>query len=207
MFSRRGRLPKGCPVCAKTISADKRRLPVEEVHLKLAARGITLLSTYQTLNHYSQLRCNECGKTWECKIADIFNSREGGCPNCADYGFKPNRPATLYYVQLIGPEGQPLWKIGITNRSARLRLYLDRDRLMSVLLEAKYPLGSQARSTETEILKTHVGRLYRGPKFMRGGGEREIFTCDIFALTPCLAMQYLLASVRLTGHHLQCSFR
>jgi hypothetical protein len=190
MFIRRGRLIKGCPICAKKIFADKVRLPVEEVNINLAERGITLLSTYQTLNRYSQLQCNECGKIWECKIADIFNSHQCGCPDCADYGFKPNQPAVLYYIQLIGPNG-PLWKIGITNRSVRKRLYLDRDRLLSVLLEDKYALGSQAKRTEQEILKLHAAHLYRGPKFMKGGGDREIFTCDILAATYCISMQSL----------------
>jgi rubrerythrin len=182
VFQRKGRTPKGCPVCAKKIFADKVRLTLEEVTRRLAERGISLLSRYRTLNEISKLRCMECGKTWECKIADIIGPNKCDCPECTDYGFKPNQPAVFYYVRLIGPDGQHLWKVGISNRSTRERLYLDRDRLDVVLIEDRYPLGALAKAREQEILRAGAIYRYQGPKFMRGGGEQEIFTRDVLSV-------------------------
>lgn len=182
MFQRKGRTPKGCPLCAKKIFADKVRLTLEEVNRRLEERGVSLLSGYRTLNDISKIRCMECSETWECKIADIVGRNHCGCPECADYGFKPNQPAVFYYVRLIGPDGQHLWKVGITNRSATKRLYRDRDRVDAVLIEDSYTVGALAKAREQEILRSGAIYRYQGPKFMRGGGEQEIFTCDVLSV-------------------------
>jgi hypothetical protein len=55
---------------------------------------------------------------WEASLASRNNG--SGCPDCAEYGFKPNKPAIFYFIENKSLRAR---KIGITNiedRAVRL---------------------------------------------------------------------------------------
>ena len=179
LFVRKGRKPKGCPKCAVM---GRGILSSDLVNDRLKARNLRLVLPYQGANVISDFQCLVCDNIWPCKPADVFGSRQCGCPNCADYGFKPNEPAVFYYARLTGPEGQPLWKVGITNRTAKARFYWDRRKVEAILIEERYPRGLDAKIREQAILGRCAAYRYAGAKFLQSGGESEIFTVDVLKL-------------------------
>jgi hypothetical protein len=91
-------------------------------------------------------------KEWLCANGHIFystvNNRTNGgrgCPYCAEYGYKPNRPAWIY---LVANEGEQ--KVGITN-VPKVRIATHKRNGLT-LMELRGPMsGDQAREIESII--------------------------------------------------------
>jgi hypothetical protein len=99
-------------------------------------------------------------------------------------GFKSDRPAVLYLVQFDGGHlDRPVFKVGITNRTAEIRAYscgswfLDRSIRMSVIEEVAFDRGEKAAKKETQILRALKDHRYLGKRFISSGWS-EVVTID-----------------------------
>lgn len=113
------------------------------------------------------------------------NHKQGaGCPQCAPSGFDETIPAILYYLEIeTGPGTDPVYKIGVTNRTVWQRYPLTRDReKIKVLKTWEYPLGIDARKTETKIRRMHKEMAYQGEPPLANVGTSEMFSEDVLAL-------------------------
>jgi len=104
--------------------------------------------------------------------------RGKGCPNCADTSFKLDKPAILYYVK-IEDDTHCFYKVGVTNRTIRERLYKDLDKRITILAEYSYDKGSDALKHETEILADFADFRVTIPGWLKSKGNTELFNIDI----------------------------
>jgi rubrerythrin len=108
--------------------------------------------------------------------------RGRSCPDCAETGFNPSEPGTLYYIAVTIDDGNTLYKIGITNNSIHQRFAgpdLARIRLVK---EWRYYSGRRAAERESQILRQYAGERYFGPNILRNAGTAEMFTHDVLGL-------------------------
>jgi hypothetical protein len=77
----------------------------------------------------------------------------------------------------------PIYKIGITNKSVEERFSAleDLERIWIVDLQY-FEDGERAVIAEREIKQRFKEYRYDGPKFMKGGGETEMFVYDVLGL-------------------------
>lgn len=104
--------------------------------------------------------------------------RGNGCPNCAGYGFNPDKPAILYYLRITTNDGQVLYKVGVTNRTVNERFSLVDLSKIEIIKQKSYECGREAYVIEQEILKTFKNVKYEGPNILESGNT-ELFTEDI----------------------------
>jgi hypothetical protein len=105
-----------------------------------------------------------------------------GCPDCAESGFNPSEPGTLYYVAVTTDDGNTLYKIGITNLSVKRRFpTLDFVR-MRIVKTWQFEVGRDAAEREAEIISQFAGDRYYGPDILVGAGNTELFTHDVLGL-------------------------
>lgn len=110
----------GCPQCAgnRPYTADER---IAQINAKPNISFIRWVSVY--LNVYSKAvcRCEIDGFKWAASVGHLL-SHNSGCPACAQGGFNPAAPGTLY---ILRSECGTMVKIGISNnheqRHAKLR--------------------------------------------------------------------------------------
>jgi len=96
-------------------------------------------------------------------------------------GFKPHKPAILYYLKVSRPSGKPLYKIGITNRTLKLRFVPADLQKIEVLLTKRFSLGKDAWEKERLIKQENKQYKYKGKKVLRDGNT-ELFTTDILGM-------------------------
>lgn len=127
-----------------------------------------------------------------------FQERDGGAysfartrgfldESCAhmepgDYGFNPEKPATLYLLRVTAPGGQTLYKVGITNRSVERRIAgmgLFEGVTAEVIDQAMYASGRDARIAEKRLHRKASSHKYIGPPVM-SNGNTELFTESVF---------------------------
>jgi predicted nucleic acid-binding Zn-ribbon protein len=82
---------KGCPECGKISFSKKMRLSEETVRDRLAAKGATLISKYETTQSIALFQCNE-GHQWETTPNSVMTRT--GCPHC----YEKNHPLTKEIV-------------------------------------------------------------------------------------------------------------
>lgn len=99
----------GCPHCANPKRNDSRRVSRERVMDLVAAKGITLIGEYSRTHAKTRWRCDE-GHEFDSPPSRLIF--QGGCPFCAERGYKPALPGALYV--LMDQEGGRV-KIGISN--------------------------------------------------------------------------------------------
>ena len=162
----------GCAECAGV-----KKKTFEEVRELFAARGHTLLST-EYKNNSSPLNylCSN-GHNATINFSSLQKGR--GCAECADYGFSPNKSATLYYLR-FQYEGEFYYKIGITNNTASKRFQGEKTSY-TVIKETVYPVGKNAYTQEQAILKKFARWRYKGKTFLVSGNT-ELFTIDVLQL-------------------------
>jgi hypothetical protein len=94
-----------------------------------------------------------------CPTHGIFkqqpNSHLSGCscPNCADYGFNPEKPSLIYLLK-FQTDIATFWKIGITNRTIEKRFTINDFNCIRLGFVWKCK-GNQAYKIEQCILKTY----------------------------------------------------
>ncbi len=128
--------------------------------------------------------CGECG----CLYHPSMGNYRGGsrCPSCTKRGFDPSKSAILYYLRVYDPEqndGNPLYKIGITNYTVKKRYQLTHDQeKIEELHIVDYPVGQEAKDHEAILKDVHRAYRYYGPKVLKAVGITEIYTCDVLGL-------------------------
>jgi hypothetical protein len=163
----------GCPICSGTAPLSK-----EIVNERITGRGFKMISDYINTATKTTFRCDK-GHEWNAKPSNIMHGQ--GCPTCAEYGFKREKPAILYYLR-IDTRNQTLYKIGITNRTVEARFIGDMDKI--TILNIKYfDQGGDAYKQEQEIIKNFSEYHYSGGDvILSKGGNTELFTKDILGL-------------------------
>ena len=98
----------------------------------------------------------------------------------SENGFNPKQPAILYHIKLTKPCGEVLHKVGITNRTAKVRLStfgVCRGIKATILHEIKFPCGADARAKERAVHKAMAPFRYRGQPVLFNGNT-EVFSRD-----------------------------
>ena len=172
----------GCPVCSsRKVVAGINHL--KDTHPELWYQLDTIripesvLGSLQAGSRYAApWKCSE-GHNWSALVySRAVNG--SGCPDCAEYGFKPLQPAILYFIT---NEELAAAKIGITNTHTRYDRVGDFTRNFGWHEEARWPMiGKLARAAEAQAfawirgdlgLPQKLDRLEMG----RPGGETETF--------------------------------
>jgi hypothetical protein len=84
----------------------------------------------------------------------------------------------VYYLRVLNPNGLPVYKIGITNRTIAKR-YLDRDfEKVKVLKMWRRRHGTKAYAMEQRILEAYKADKYKGAALLNSGNG-ELFVRDI----------------------------
>jgi T5orf172 domain len=172
-----------CPDCFKRRHADSQRLTKDRLqkHLSdLERRGITMLSEYINRRNKGLFRCR-CGNKWRVETGAVFDG--SGCSNCANYGFQSGKPAMLYYVRVTNPFGDPVYKIGVTNRTMQERFERE-SRKITIIQTVDFDSGTKAYEIEQAILKDYDADRYEGPDILEVGND-ELFNCDVLQLDKC----------------------
>lgn len=94
-------------------------------------------------------------------------------------GFKSDIPAYLYQIHFILPDGESVWKVGITNKSptSRMRgLRANRTIKKTITHAIRYDIGSEARDEEKRLhtIGASIGAQYDGKPFLESGNT-ELF--------------------------------
>lgn len=169
---------KGCAKCEvlrKTKSHEQYLIDVGNHN-----KNITVLDTYKNNITPIRHRCAE-GHIWWTRPATFLSSKIG-CPDCSRKGFKPNKPAILYYIK-ITKYNLTYYKIGITNNSVEERFRIEPPTTqIRVIKETPYPNGSDARAEEQRILKQFSEHRQNVPELLVSGGTTELFEFDILGI-------------------------
>lgn len=120
----------------------------------------------------------ESGHSWKAAVEKRVTNR--GCPQCAEYGFKPDDASAVYLLRNTQLRAR---KVGITNRTRG-------NNRVGTFLSAGWELvkewemnGAEARTIESEIFKWIRTELVL-PQFLtrqemgRAGGETETFSTE-----------------------------
>jgi len=100
---------------------------------------------------------------------------------CTRTGFDTEKPALLYYLRVANKDNNPLYKIGITNRSVTERFnVLDLGKI-EIIDYVKFEKGREALELETEYKRDYSEYRYEGPDIL-SSGNTELFTIDILEL-------------------------
>lgn len=98
----------------------------------------------------------------------------------ADRGFDFNKPAVVYCIAFTMPNGDQLYKVGITNRTARLRIRgvgTHTWASATILREVPFATGLEARAKEKALHAAMADFRYKGEPIM-GNGNTELFSRD-----------------------------
>lgn len=100
---------KGCPQCSnrRRWTADERIAQINDID------NVTFVcwdGEYTDSHSKALCRC-ESGHEWLASVTSLLDNGSG-CPSCADYGYNPDKPATLYALR---SECGKMVKIGISN--------------------------------------------------------------------------------------------
>ena len=123
-----------------------------------------------------------CAEGHEWVAAVYSRSNGNGCAQCAHYGFKPQEPASLYFIKNTKLGAR---KIGITNslnKASRVSRFEHHG--WEVLHKVQHSSGSIVRELERRVLERWIRDelempIYLSKKDMRGiGGETETFSMD-----------------------------
>lgn len=100
----------GCAKCAGVLT-----LTEQEARQKAATRPELTLVTYAgtSENDDTLWHCNKCEHEWKAPVGRVFGTNRSGCPNCAETGFRPGKPA-LFYAYHIQVAGKDYLGYGIT---------------------------------------------------------------------------------------------
>ncbi len=164
-----------CPICA-----GAKRLTKEDVLKRFNEKHKNRFD-YSKMKYVNTskkiiVRCNEHNRPFKVTPSNHENSRNGGCPECSESGFRDHIPGILYYLSI---DNGKAYKIGITNYSVEER-YTKKDlEKIKILKEWKYEIGKDARTKESVILKEFDYAKYQGDELL-SNGNTELFDRDVF---------------------------
>lgn len=102
------------------------------------------------------------------------------------WGFRDDKPGTLYQIRVKSVNGTVLYKVGITNRTAKIRMAgfgLQKGAKMKILDSIRFECGRDARMAEKQMHGDMKGLRYAGPPLMNNG-NRELFIAPLLFLHP-----------------------
>lgn len=172
---------RGCNVCAnKVILEDVNHLSATHPTLwqELVKDNLSeerLKTVFAGTVEKLRWRCSE-GHEWDAVV--FSRARGNGCPDCAEYGFKPDKPAVVYFLRHKELNAR---KIGITNTHTKYDRVSAFESKGWEVLRAWPMVGKLARSVEAQAFAWIRGDLSL-PQFLnaddmgRNGGETETFS-------------------------------
>ncbi len=162
----------GCGRCAGRIECQQDFLDdVYEVH----GDKYIYLEDYVGPRIKLKIQCKNCGTIFRPTPGDHLGG--SGCPECAVSGFKPNKPAILYYLKHIK---SGYYKSGITNRTIKERFGI-RYKEFDVIQVTEFEKGTDAKDRESKILEEYSDYRITFEEFT-GNGATEFFNKDILNL-------------------------
>lgn len=169
---------QGCFRCAEKGKFLSQEQAAER--LKKSSNGkIVPIGKYERTTNRWAVQCIECNHQWMALPRSLFNG--SGCGKCIPHGFQIDKPGILYYLRILNPNGPPIYKIGVTNRTVGERFERDRSKV-TILETVQFENGKEALEMEKEILREYKSLRYYGPNVLLDGGNDELFKCDIFGI-------------------------
>lgn len=173
----------GCPVCTGRVVV-KGFNDLATTHPRIAAEWHPLrngaLTPEDVVAGTNKKIWWQCDQNHEWQAKGNLRVVGTGCPDCAEYGFKPQKPAVVYFLQHTGLAAR---KVGITNSENKGdRVASFRSSGWQVISE--WPMrGDRARVIERLVfdwIRSDLGLTqYLLRKQMgRKGGETETFTLE-----------------------------
>ena len=138
---------QGCPQCGgvRRWSADERIAQINSLD------GITFVrwcGDYRGAHTKCVCQCVKCHSEWTPTVDNLINGGKG-CPSCADYGYDPNKPATLYALR---SECGRMVKIGISNNHKQRHSILKRKTPFSFICVELYHGDGSLIATLEKVL-------------------------------------------------------
>ena len=168
---------RGCPDCGGSKKSNTQGF-IQKARAKHGDFYDYSLVDYVNAHTKVKIVCPKHGEFMQNPASHFTRS---GCPACAENGYRPSKPGTLYYVRFDLP-GLQLWKIGITNRKLKERF--SRFNVKPVILwQRTWHDGNIAAKEEKRILRGGLYDQYRynGDPVLHDGNT-ECFTIDIMPL-------------------------
>lgn len=160
-----------CPKCRK-------RKNVNDFSNELKLEGYKLIGEYKNRRTKVLTLCPQ-GHEWNVQRADWKKGVR--CSLCSGGGgFNFDKPGLLYYLK-VKLNNRYLYKIGITNKSVKVRYKGEKARY-EVLMEQWYENGQEAFDQEQSILQEYQRYRYTGDKVLTCGGNTELFVIDVLGL-------------------------
>lgn len=159
-----------CSICS---TEEYKHLGPEFIK-ELKSEGYKPLEDYK--NSKTEIRCI-CPKGHYWAVSRKHWLKGYRCRYCSGNSFNPNEPATLYYVKFNTNFGV-LYKIGITNRSVKVRFKFEQIPY-NIIWTKRFKIGSDAYVEEQNILSNFKAFKYTGEKVLTSGGNTELFIKDI----------------------------
>jgi len=166
----------GCRKCADARTQERCRKK-QEVFEKEVEEVKT--SEFKVIGDYTndstavKVECQKCGTVLNIIPSNILQGQ--GCSACSQYGFKPDKPALLYFFKIKGCD---VYKIGITNNTLDSR-YSNKDKdLMENKVYVELEKGEDARKIEKYLLNKYEKYKYKGPSIL-ASGNTELVTIDL----------------------------
>jgi hypothetical protein len=177
-----GHLVRGskCPKCTSRKRAEQQRFTHTEFVNRMNGKHPDLYIAGQYNGAWQRINvaCLKCLHKWSPLALSLSDG--SGCPKCAIPGFRFNKPGTLYYVRVSNPFGEPVYKIGITNKTIKQRF--GREFSKMVIIETwHFQNGAEAFEMEQDILNDYDADRYTGPDILNDGND-ELFNLDVLGL-------------------------
>ncbi len=128
-------------------------------------------AVYIEMRQTVEIVCPIHGSFWQLPTVHL---RGSGCPDCAQTGFNPHKPAILYY---LWHRESGYYKSGITNRTLRERFSCRLDEFNVIDIQ-KFNVGRDAYTREQELLIEHADYRVTLDSFLGNGGT-EFFKEDV----------------------------
>ncbi len=163
-----------CNHCGTRQGALKWANTLDDILPKLQSKKIILLDKkLKGMREKHNFKCRVCGIIWAARLASLTS--DIGCPNCADYGLKPNLPS---YIYLIKNSQYAAFKVGIANSNkVRDRLNKHQENGWELIKKKSLRSGTKARQIESGCLNyLRIERqlpIYLSKKQMPQGGWTE----------------------------------
>jgi len=171
----------GCPDCGVAARALTQTSTTEEFIAKAKEKQSERYdySEVEYVDKKTKVKiiCKIHGEFWQRPSEHL---RGHGCQDCADYGFSPNKPATLYYLRVDSRRGL-FYKIGITNRTVEERFSPDELSIITVINTESYEQGGDAYKEEQRVLKQFAEFIAKDVDILFKGNT-ELFTRDVLGL-------------------------
>lgn len=160
-----------CPYCS-----GKRTYTPKEYADKI--KPIIPLEDYSDGRLLILHQCPE-GHEWKARPSHILTGK--GCPHCAKYGFKMDKPAIFYYLKIFN-ENIIYYKIGVTGDSIKNRFSKDNDKTFVPIKIINFATGKEAKEYEQTLLLKHNHHRSKNLNWLKSKGNTELFTFDVLEL-------------------------